>query len=196
MNTTTLKLKINGQEKTVSIDPRTLLVQLIRDHLGLTTPIGLQLCVAYPHLSPEALDVGEHVCVLATHPLDDIEPAQHVVEALRAEDDLDCAAPRAVDVEGAKPRGDRRLGGTEALLRELEMLGVRRELRVDRRELGPGAVVRLRLLLDLALEDRHLCENGLRLGLLRADRRVGLRRRCGQQHNRHHQSGKQQGHSS
>jgi len=41
MNTTTLKLKINGQEKTVSIDPRTLLVQLIRDHLGLTgTHVG------------------------------------------------------------------------------------------------------------------------------------------------------------
>ena len=41
MNTTTLKLKINGQEKTVSIDPRTLLVQLIRDQLGLTgTHVG------------------------------------------------------------------------------------------------------------------------------------------------------------
>jgi carbon-monoxide dehydrogenase small subunit len=41
MTITPLTLKINGQAKTVSIDPRTLLVQLIRDHLGLTgTHVG------------------------------------------------------------------------------------------------------------------------------------------------------------
>jgi carbon-monoxide dehydrogenase small subunit len=41
MTTTPLTLKINGQTRTVSIDPRTLLVQLIRDQLGLTgTHVG------------------------------------------------------------------------------------------------------------------------------------------------------------
>ena len=41
MTTTQLTLKINGQSKTLEIDPRTLLVQLIRDHLGLTgTHVG------------------------------------------------------------------------------------------------------------------------------------------------------------
>ena len=41
MTTTQLTLKINGQSKTLDIDPRTLLVQLIRDHLGLTgTHVG------------------------------------------------------------------------------------------------------------------------------------------------------------
>ena len=41
MTTTQLTLKINGQCKSLDIDPRTLLVQLIRDHLGLTgTHVG------------------------------------------------------------------------------------------------------------------------------------------------------------
>ncbi len=41
MTTTQLTLKINGQSKTLAVDPRTLLVQLIRDHLGLTgTHVG------------------------------------------------------------------------------------------------------------------------------------------------------------
>ena len=41
MTTTPLTLKINGRSKTLDIDPRTLLVQLIRDHLGLTgTHVG------------------------------------------------------------------------------------------------------------------------------------------------------------
>jgi carbon-monoxide dehydrogenase small subunit len=41
MTTTQLTLKINGQSKSLDIDPRTLLVQLIRDHLGLTgTHVG------------------------------------------------------------------------------------------------------------------------------------------------------------
>jgi carbon-monoxide dehydrogenase small subunit len=41
MTTTQLTLKINGQSKTLDIDPRTLLVQLIRDNLGLTgTHVG------------------------------------------------------------------------------------------------------------------------------------------------------------
>ena len=41
MTTTQLTLKINGQSKTRDIDPRTLLVQLIRDNLGLTgTHVG------------------------------------------------------------------------------------------------------------------------------------------------------------
>ena len=41
MTTTPLTLRINGQSKTLNIDPRTLLVQLIRDHLGLTgTHVG------------------------------------------------------------------------------------------------------------------------------------------------------------
>jgi carbon-monoxide dehydrogenase small subunit len=41
MTTTQLTLKINGRSKTLDIDPRTLLVQLIRDHLGLTgTHVG------------------------------------------------------------------------------------------------------------------------------------------------------------
>ena len=41
MTTTPLTLKINGQSKSLDIDPRTLLVQLIRDHLGLTgTHVG------------------------------------------------------------------------------------------------------------------------------------------------------------
>jgi len=41
MTTTQLTLRINGQSKTLAVDPRTLLVQLIRDHLGLTgTHVG------------------------------------------------------------------------------------------------------------------------------------------------------------
>ena len=41
MTTTPLTLKINGRSKALDIDPRTLLVQLIRDHLGLTgTHVG------------------------------------------------------------------------------------------------------------------------------------------------------------
>ena len=41
MTTTPLTLKINGQSKSLDIDPRTLLVQLIRDNLGLTgTHVG------------------------------------------------------------------------------------------------------------------------------------------------------------
>ena len=41
MNTTTIKLKVNGRERAVTVDPRTLLVQVIREHLGLTgTHVG------------------------------------------------------------------------------------------------------------------------------------------------------------
>lgn len=41
MNTQTIKLKVNGAEKVLAIDSRTLLVQVIRDHLGLTgTHVG------------------------------------------------------------------------------------------------------------------------------------------------------------
>ena len=41
MNTTTVTLKVNGRTVTAAIDPRTLLVQLIREHLKLTgTHVG------------------------------------------------------------------------------------------------------------------------------------------------------------
>jgi carbon-monoxide dehydrogenase small subunit len=41
MNMTTIALKVNGHDKVVTVDPRTLLVQVIRDHLGLTgTHVG------------------------------------------------------------------------------------------------------------------------------------------------------------
>jgi len=41
MNMTTIALKVNGRDKVVNVDPRTLLVQVIRDHLGLTgTHVG------------------------------------------------------------------------------------------------------------------------------------------------------------
>jgi len=41
MNTTTIKLRVNGREQAVTVDPRTLLVQVIREHLGLTgTHVG------------------------------------------------------------------------------------------------------------------------------------------------------------
>jgi len=41
MNPTTIKLKVNGRERAVTVDPRTLLVQVIREHLGLTgTHVG------------------------------------------------------------------------------------------------------------------------------------------------------------
>jgi carbon-monoxide dehydrogenase small subunit len=41
MSTTTISITVNGQQKTVDVDKRTLLVQLIRDHLGLTgTHVG------------------------------------------------------------------------------------------------------------------------------------------------------------
>lgn len=41
MNMTTIALRVNGHDKVVTVDPRTLLVQVIRDHLGLTgTHVG------------------------------------------------------------------------------------------------------------------------------------------------------------
>jgi carbon-monoxide dehydrogenase small subunit len=41
MNMTTIALKVNGHDKVVTVDPRTLLVQVIRDHLGLAgTHVG------------------------------------------------------------------------------------------------------------------------------------------------------------
>ena len=41
MNTNTVTLKVNGRTVTAAIDPRTLLVQLIREHLKLTgTHVG------------------------------------------------------------------------------------------------------------------------------------------------------------
>ena len=41
MNTTTVNLKVNGRAVSATIDPRTLLVQLIREHLRLTgTHVG------------------------------------------------------------------------------------------------------------------------------------------------------------
>jgi len=41
MNTTTIKLNVNGRERVVTVDLRTLLVQVIREHLGLTgTHVG------------------------------------------------------------------------------------------------------------------------------------------------------------
>lgn len=41
MNMQTINLKVNGQDKAVTVDARTLLVQVIRDHLGLTgTHVG------------------------------------------------------------------------------------------------------------------------------------------------------------
>jgi len=41
MNMTPIALKVNGHDKVVTVDPRTLLVQVIRDHLRLTgTHVG------------------------------------------------------------------------------------------------------------------------------------------------------------
>ena len=62
----------------------------------------------------EPLDVLQDLGVLVAHALGDLEAAEEVVEALRAEDHLDRAARVAVDVEGPQALRDVRLRDAEA----------------------------------------------------------------------------------
>src|SRR6266480_3986861 len=69
----------------------------------------------------------------------------------------------------------------QALLRDDQILGVRRELGIDLLELLSGVVVGLGGLLLVGVELLHLRENLLRLRLFRRDRRVRGRRSDGKQ---------------
>src|SRR2546430_3018105 len=69
----------------------------------------------------------------------------------------------------------------QALLRDDQVLGVRRELGIDLLELLSGVVVGLGGLLLVGVELLHLRENLPRLRLFRRDRRVRGRRSVGKQ---------------
>ena len=145
------------------------------DDLRLALARGAELGPPCLDLVPEALDVPEHLRVLAADALGHVQAIEEVVEVLGAEDDLDGAARVAVDVEGPEALRDVRLRDGQARLRDVEMAPVRLEIRVDLVELDVREVVGLDRVRELGVHLADLGEDRLRLLVLGADR--GIRRR-------------------
>ena len=101
------------------------------------------------HFVPERLHIAKHSRVLRPDALHHIESRQEIVEALGAEDDLDCATAIAVDVQRPQALGDAPLRDGQAALRHFEVMCVGGELVVDLAELDVGVVVGLDRLFEL-----------------------------------------------
>ncbi len=155
---------------------RALLARPLRDDPRLRGARTRQVRTALLDLLAELRHILEDLRILVADPLHHVEAPEEVVEALGAENDLDCPAAVAVDVERPQPICDVYLRGAEALLRNDEVPCVRVEIGVDLLQLHVRVVVGLDRLLELRLRCLDLSENGLRLRTLGLDRRIGSRR--------------------
>jgi hypothetical protein len=119
------------------------------------------------------------VRVLVGDAVDRLDPVQEVVEAPRAEEDVERRRGVALDVDGDEALGERRLGRLQVPARDAELELRALEAPVDAPELDVGEVVRLDRPLEAAVDLLDLREDLLRLPLLRCDgARIGGRCTC------------------
>ena len=151
------------------------------DHLHLPGMRHAKGRAARRHLAAESLHLAEHLRVLARDAIDRVEAVDQILEARRAEEELERRGRLAADVEVAQPAGEAILRDAEVRPRDLHLPPVHAELRLDLAELHVRGVVRLDGLLELRVERLDLLEHLPRLGLLRVDPRVGERGNGGKQ---------------
>ena len=111
-----------------------------------------------------------------------VDPVDHVVEALRAEDHLERRG-LSRRVERHEPLRDRALARLQVAAWRCAARAVLAQVALDLRELDVREVV-LRPRSSSESESSDLTHDLLRLGLLRRDRGVGKRRDCGQKSRR------------
>jgi hypothetical protein len=109
-----------------------------------------------------------------------VHPRHDVVEALRAEDDLERRVGVVRGVESPDAVGDRGAALAEVALRDLELEPVLTLLRADPVELDVRGVVLLDRALEVRIQAVDLSQDLVGLGLLRPNRGVRYRRDCGE----------------
>ena len=156
----------------LSVDAR-LRGRALRDHLRLSRVRAPQLGLLLHDVPLEGPDLPHRLRVLARDAVHRVDSVQEVVEAPRAEQDLERRVLRVRRVDPDEPRRERRLGVAEVRLRDVELEAGALLVALDTGELDVRGVVRLDRALEADVQAVDLRQDLPSLALLGRDRGVG-----------------------
>ena len=151
----------------------------LRDELRLRVVRALQDLAAVLGRCAEVLHLRKHICVGLRHRLRVVDPRDHVVKALRAENDLERRF-LIRRVQRNEALRDRALPDLEVVLRDAQLTPVLTHVALDLRQLRTRCVVLRPRALERIGQLREPRHDLLRLGPFRRHRGVGERGDCDQ----------------